>query len=74
MKPEDNQENFKKCICMGCPLYNDCNREKKEKLFCARQKSQCSMDNTKRCICGACSVYSENELSGGYFCINAINK
>jgi hypothetical protein len=69
MKPADNQENFGKCICGGCPLFSGCNREKAEKLFCARKKSICPMDNTKMCICGMCPVYAKNDLKGGYFCI-----
>lgn len=71
-KPEDSQENMGKCICGGCPLYTDCNKEKMEGLFCARTKSQCEMDGKKMCICGNCPVFQENELSGGYFCINDI--
>ena len=69
MKPENNKENFSKCICVGCSLYVDCNRDKKEKLFCGKTKSECSMDANKMCICGSCPVYSKNNLSGGYFCI-----
>lgn len=74
MKPENNQENLIKCICKRCPLYSECNKGKNEILFCARQKSECSMDNTKMCICGACPVFSKNKLSGGYFCINEISE
>jgi hypothetical protein len=72
MKPINNSENYGKCVCVNCPLYGDCNKEKAEKLFCARHKSGCSMDNTKMCICGTCPVFAENKLTGGYFCINEI--
>ena len=72
MKPQDSQENLEKCICERCALFSDCNRGQSEKLFCARKKSTCPMDNTKMCICGGCPVYGENDLKGGYFCINEI--
>lgn len=72
VKPKDNEVNFNKCICESCTLYHDCNKEKKEKLFCGRKKSECEMDAKKMCICGMCPVYSENNLEGAYFCINPI--
>lgn len=72
MKPQDNPENFSKCICENCALFTECNKEGKEKLFCARKKSDCAMDASKMCICGVCPVYNDNNLSGGYFCINEI--
>lgn len=71
-KPENNQDNFSGCICLDCSLFTSCNQKKNEKLFCARKKSDCEMDSQKMCICGMCPIYSENELSGGYFCINEI--
>lgn len=73
MKPLNTQENSIKCICGRCPLFTDCNKGKTEILFCARRKSECPMDNKKMCICGACPVYEENNLIGGYFCINEIS-
>jgi hypothetical protein len=72
MKPKDNQENIKKCVCGICPLYIDCNKSKMEALFCARKKSECALDSSKMCICGSCPVYGENKLAGGYFCIKEI--
>lgn len=69
MKPADTKENFQKCVCPNCTLFTDCNKGKNERLFCARQKSECPMDNTKICICGTCAVFRENNLVGGYFCI-----
>ena len=72
-KPADNQTNFTACICPGCPLYTDCNREKSEKLFCGRKKSECAMDANRMCLCGMCPVYKKNDLTGGYFCINEIS-
>lgn len=74
MKPKNTEDNFEKCICINCPLFHECNQEKNERLFCARQKSACEMDAKKPCICGGCPVYNENDLSGGYFCINEIKE
>jgi len=71
-KPEDSQENLEKCQCKNCFLYTNCNKEKEEHLFCARKKSECPMDPKKMCICGTCKVFAENNLDGGYFCINSI--
>jgi hypothetical protein len=73
-KPEDNIENIGKCICGQCPLYTECTREKLEGLYCARTKSECELDNKKMCICGGCKVFQENNLFGGYFCINEIKE
>ena len=69
MKVPNTKENYDKCICTNCPSYNDCTKEKNEKLFCAKGKSACDM-NHNGCICGECPVQSENRFSGMYFCIN----
>jgi hypothetical protein len=71
-KPSDSAENLAGCVCHDCSLYSDCNKGKSEKLFCARKKSICDMDSRKFCICGMCPVYADNNLKGGYFCINEI--
>lgn len=69
MKPKNNPENFGKCFCPDCPLFTDCNRNKAERLFCARTTSTCPMDTNKSCSCPAdCPVYEENKLTGAYFC------
>ncbi len=68
-KPEDTLENQKKCICPGCPVYDQCTRDKKQLLFCARKASDCDLDKTKMCICPQCPVYKEHDLKGGYYCI-----
>ena len=71
-KPSDSLENLSQCICANCSLYSDCNKNKNETLFCARKKATCPMDSKKFCICGMCPVYENNNLKGGYFCINEI--
>lgn len=74
MKPQNNQDNLLKCVCPACPLFTECNKGKSEKLFCATTISACQMDARKFCHCGACPVYSENDLGGGYFCLNELKK
>jgi hypothetical protein len=72
-KPSDTPDNLSRCICQDCSLYSACNKNESEKLFCARKKSNCTMDSKRFCICGMCPVYSDNNLKGGYFCINEIS-
>ncbi|MDD4901905.1 MAG: DUF2769 domain-containing protein [Patescibacteria group bacterium] len=62
-------ENFKKCICLGCPSYqaDECLKKNADKLFCAKGKSQCEVAS-KGCICAACPVWSENGLNSYYYC------
>lgn len=69
MKPIDDQENSEKCICRSCPVHEECNG-KKESLFCSCGRSQCGMNRDRICSCKSCLVYKENDLEGGYFCIN----
>lgn len=66
-KVADSEENMKKCICGGCPSYNDCMKEKMQGLFCARGKTDCETER-KGCICGSCPVASENRLEKMYYC------
>ena len=53
MKPKNSAENYGQCLCIGCPLYTDCNKGKAERIFCARTPSGCAMDNGKMCRCPA---------------------
>lgn len=71
-KPQNNQENASRCVCVKCQLFTDCNKGKNEMLFCARDRSGCDMDIKKMCICGMCRVFNDNNLTGGYFCKNQI--
>ena len=71
-KPENIEENRSRCICPNCPLFTPCNGRKKEKFFCGNAPTACPMDAKKMCICGGCQIYKENNLTGGYFCINEI--
>lgn len=67
MKVSDNEENLLKCLCTGCPTYNDCMKEKMEGLFCARDKTDCDFDK-QGCLCGECPVAGDYQLSGMYYC------
>ncbi|MCP8323070.1 MAG: DUF2769 domain-containing protein [Candidatus Methylarchaceae archaeon HK02M2] len=67
MKVPDNKENLMKCICTNCPTHNDCMKERKQGLFCARVKSDCDLER-QGCICGQCPISSEYRLSKMYYC------
>lgn len=67
MEVLNNSENAERCICPNCPTYNDCMKEKEQKLFCARGETECSPEK-QGCICGECPVASEYRLSDLYFC------
>jgi hypothetical protein len=63
----DTQENVQKCICGGCPSYDQCMREKDEILYCARERSNCEISKNG-CLCGACPLTSEFNLDKMYYC------
>ena len=71
MPVEVTEENKAKCICGGCPSYNDCMKEGRQGLFCGMGKSSCEVEK-KGCLCMDCPVYSENSLQGGYFCLTGL--
>jgi hypothetical protein len=70
-KVADNAENMGKCICSGCPSYNDCMRDGKLGLFCAKGKADCEITKNG-CLCGACPVASEYRLDKMYYCITGV--
>ena len=63
----DTQENLQKCICGGCPSYNQCMQDNMEGLYCAREKSGCEFDKSG-CICGACPLAPEFNLDKLFYC------
>jgi hypothetical protein len=67
MKVEDTDRNSSRCMCPGCPTYNDCMREQSQRIFCARGATDCDPD-PQGCICGECAVWSEYGLGSYYFC------
>ena len=67
MKVPDTKENMMKCICVTCPTYNQCMKDKMQGFFCAKMKTDCKLDK-KNCICSGCPIWGEFKLAGGYFC------
>jgi hypothetical protein len=66
-KVPDTEENLKKCLCGGCPTYNECMKGKMEGIFCARAKSDCDLTKDG-CLCGACPLTSQYGLNEMYYC------
>ena len=66
-----DEANLNKCVCPNCPSYNNCAREKNEKLYCAAEvgRSTCKY-KMNGCICGSCAVHMANKLAKGYYCLN----
>lgn len=67
MKVPNTKENMDLCFCPGCPTHNDCMKEKKEKLFCGTDKTECELKK-QGCLCGECPVASKYQLSKLYYC------
>ena len=70
-KVPNTPENEVKCNCPNCPtwLANECPKEKKENLFCAKGTTTCNLPDNG-CVCGMCLVHDKYDLEGGYFCFN----
>ncbi|MFC2144879.1 DUF2769 domain-containing protein [Actinomycetota bacterium] len=62
MSVPETKENMEKCICMNCPTYSSCMSDKKEGLFCATGKSNCTIEK-KECICESCPIDKEYNLT-----------
>jgi len=71
--PEEQQTGMemekKKCICPGCPTYNQCAKNGKELLFCATGKSFMCISDDKGCICPTCPVTPEYGMKYKDFCL-----
>jgi hypothetical protein len=70
-KVEKNEVNTKKCVCPMCPSFNECAKEKNERLYCSEVvgKSGCEYQMSG-CICGGCPVHIEFGLKSGYYCMH----
>ena len=68
MKVPDTQENMMKCICMKCPSYNMCMKEKVEGLYCSKGKSACGFKEIG-CTCAHCPLWPEYKLKILYHCV-----
>ncbi len=67
MRPEDDDENAGRCLCPGCPTYDDCMRGKDQRLYCARGRTDCD-PAANGCICGECPVWASYGLGSYYHC------
>lgn len=70
-KVEKNETNLGQCFCPNCPSYNECAKEKIERLYCAELigKSNCEF-KMNGCLCGGCSIHRKNNLRAGYYCLH----
>ena len=68
MRPEDTEKNTSRCLCPGCPTYNDCMRDASQWLFCSRGETEC-LPHARGCICGECPVWEEYDLASTYYCL-----
>ena len=63
-KVENNQENFDRCECFGCPSFPKVDGEG---LFCARGKSSAKIARDG-CECPECPIWTECGLARMYYC------
>lgn len=61
------KENTARCLCPGCPTYNECMRNRNERLFCSQGKTECDIER-KGCLCGECPIEGEYGLTEFYYC------
>lgn len=69
MRPDDTEQNAGRCICPGCPTYNECMGEADEVLFCVRGATACG-PSASGCICPECPVWATYSLVSRYFCMS----
>ena len=69
----NTNENKIRCICPGCPTYNECMKGKEKTFFCAQGQSECAIES-QGCICGECPVASDYKLNELYFCKSGLAK
>lgn len=67
-RPNDEEQNTSRCLCPGCPTYNDCMRSNAERLYCGRGQTSCE-PSSNGCICPECPVWSDYDLSDTYYCM-----
>lgn len=62
------KDSEKACLCPTCLSYNECSRERKDRLFCFNAKSSCGIFR-KGCDCPFCPVKEQMGLKYTYFCM-----
>jgi hypothetical protein len=67
-RPDDVEQNSSRCLCPGCPTYNQCMRDAGQRMFCARGMTECT-PSAHGCICGDCPVWADYGLGQYYFCL-----
>lgn len=67
MAVDVTEANREKCLCPGCPTYNECMSAEEEALFCGVGKTVCEPTKSG-CLCGGCPVHAAYGLTGSYFC------
>jgi len=55
------------CSCPKCPTYNDCMKEKQDRMYCWTGKSPCTVNPTG-CLCPACPVAALMGYSHASYC------
>lgn len=63
----NTQKNADRCLCPGCPTYNECMRDNNERIYCSRGNTDCEFDEID-CLCGSCPVWHEYGLKSFYYC------
>lgn len=66
-KVPNTEKNANRCLCSGCPTYNECMRTNNEHLYCSRGNTECIFDEVS-CLCGQCLVWKEYGIKSFYYC------
>ncbi len=78
MSPEERDNRIRlyrtRCICVACPTYSTCMREKNELLFCVAGKSPTCTAERGACTCPTCPVSALLGLKKAYFCTRGSEK
>jgi len=69
----NNEQNTKKCLCPGCPVYNECMKNNDELLFCARGRANCEFEKWG-CKCPKCPIEFEYKIVGAFYCEKGIDR
>lgn len=68
----DTEENAGRCLCPGCPTYNECMKGKNERLYCSRGNTECEFEEID-CLCGQCPVWKEYAIKSFYYCSSSLD-
>ncbi|MGZ7047384.1 MAG: DUF2769 domain-containing protein [Methanobacterium sp.] len=68
----DTEENATRCLCPGCPTYNECMKNNNEHLYCSRGNTGCEFEEID-CLCGKCPVWKEYGIKSFYYCSSSLD-